>query len=502
MSGIDSILLGFQTILNPTNLLFCFIGVLVGTLVGVLPGIGPAGAMGLLFPATFTASPVSGIIMLAGIYYGAMYGGSTTSILVNIPGEAASVVTCLDGYQMARKGRAGPALGIAAIGSFIGGTLSILGLTLIANPLARAALHFGPPEYFAVICAGLITVTYLTQTSMLKSLMMALFGILIGNVGLDLVNALPRFTFGITELEDGVGIVPLVMGLFGISEVLLNLEEGEQREVFQGQIRGLWPSTKDWITTKWSIVRGSIIGFALGILPGGGAVLSSFVTYAIEKKVSSHPELFGHGAIEGVAAPETANNAASGSSLIPLVSLGIPANPAMAMLFAALIIHGIQPGPFFIKENPTIFWGLVASLYLGNVLLVLLNLPLIGLWVKVLKIPYRILFPLIILFCLIGAYSLNNSSFDSFLMIFFGVVGYFMRKFGFDGAPMVLAFVLGPMFEQSLRQSLLISQGSFLIFIEHPISAVILGISFLLIVSNIIPFVKKRRRDYAKFEAT
>lgn len=500
MGLFDNILLGFQVILDPTNLLFCLIGVIVGTLVGVLPGLGPAGAMGLLFPATFSASPVSGIIMLAGIYYGAMYGGSTTSILVNIPGEAASVVTCLDGYQMARKGRAGPALGIAAMGSFIGGTLSTIGLMWVAQPLARMALRFGPPEYFAVICTGLITVTYLTQTSMLKSLMMALLGIIIGNVGLDLVSALPRFTFGITELEDGVGIVPLVMGLFGISEVLINIEGGQEKEIFKGRISGLWPSTKDWITAKWAIVRGSIVGFLLGILPGGGAVLSSFISYAIERKVSRHPEEFGKGAIEGVAGPETANNAASGSSLIPLVSLGIPANPAMAMLFAALIIHGIQPGPFFIRENPNLFWGLVASLYLGNCFLVLLNLPLIGIWVKVLEIPYRILFPLILLFCLIGAYSLNNSSFDLVLMIFFGVLGYLMRKYGYEGAPLVLAFVLGPLLEQSLRQSLMISGGSFSIFVTHPISGVVLAIASLLVLSNIIPFVKKRRREYEKFE--
>jgi putative tricarboxylic transport membrane protein len=500
MGVFDNFLFGLQVVLDPTNLLFCFIGVLIGTLVGVLPGIGPAGAMGLLLPATFSAPPTAGIIMLAGIYYGAMYGGSTTSILVKIPGEAASVVTCLDGYQMARQGRAGPALGIAAFGSFIGGTLSILGLMLIAHPLARVALNFGPPEYFALICTGLITVTYLSQGSVLKSLMMALVGILIGNVGLDLVNALPRFTFGITELEDGVGVVPLVMGLFGISEVLINIEEEGRRELFSTRITHLYPSLKDWAESIGAILRGSMIGFFLGTLPGGGAVLSSFVSYAVERKVSKNPERFGKGAIAGVAAPETANNAAAGGSLIPLLSLGIPANPAMAMLFAALIIHGIQPGPFFIKSNPQLFWGLVASMYLGNGLLLLLNLPLIGIWVKLLKVPYRILFPMILLFCLIGAYSVNNSLFDVFIMVLFGALGYLMKKFGYEAAPLILAFLLGPILEQALRQSLRISGGSFFIFISRPISGVTLGIAFLLLLSNILPFLKRRRRVYEEFK--
>ena len=500
MGVFDNFLFGLQVVLDPTNLLFCFIGVLIGTLVGVLPGIGPAGAMGLLLPATFSASPTGGIIMLAGIYYGAMYGGSTTSILVKIPGEAASVVTCLDGYQMARQGRAGPALGIAAFGSFIGGTLSILGLMLIAHPLARAALNFGPPEYFALICTGLITVTYLSQGSVLKSLMMALAGILIGNVGLDLVNALPRFTFGITELEDGVGIIPLVMGLFGISEVLINIEAEARRELFSTRLTHLYPSLKDWAESIGAILRGSVIGFFLGTLPGGGAVLSSFVTYAIERKVSKNPERFGKGEIAGVAAPETANNAAAGGSLIPLLSLGIPSNPPMAMLFAALIIHGIQPGPFFIKNNPQLFWGLVASMYLGNGLLLLLNLPLIGIWVKLLKVPYRILFPLILLFCLIGAYSVNNSSFDVFLMILCGGFGYLMKKFGYEAAPLILAFLLGPILEQALRQSLRISGGSFFIFISRPISGITLGIAFLLLLSNILPFLKRRRRVYEEIK--
>jgi len=500
MEFFQNILLGFQVVLDPTNLLLCFIGVVVGTMVGVLPGIGPVGAMALLLPATFRATPTSSIIMLAGIYYGAMYGGSTTSILINIPGEAASVVTCLDGYQMARQGRAGPALGMAAMGSFIAGTLSVIGLMWIAHPLAKAALRFGPPEYFALMCTGLIILTYLAQGSILKALMMALVGIIIGNVGLDMITGLPRFTFGIDELTDGVGIIPVVMGLFGISEVLINIERTLKRDIFQTQIGHLWPSLKDWAVAKWSILRGTLIGFLLGILPGGGAILSSFVSYAVEKKVSKHPERFGKGVIEGVAAPESANNAAATGALIPLLSLGIPPNVVMAMLYTALMIHGIQPGPLLLKDNPDLFWGLVASMYLGNGLLLLLNLPLIGIWVRVLKVPYRILFPLIILFCLIGAYSVNNTTFDLFLMIFFGGVGYLMRKFDYEAAPLILAFVLGPLLEQSLRQSLLISKGSFTIFISRPISAVALGFGFLLLLSNIFPFIKKRRQEYEKIE--
>ena len=500
MEFFNNIILGFQVVLDPTNLLLCFVGVVVGTLVAVLPGIGPVGAMALLLPATFRATPTSSIIMLAGVYYGSVYGGSTTSILVNIPGEAASVVTCLDGYQMARQGRAGPALGIAAMGSFIAGTLSVIGLMWVARPLAKAALRFGPPEYFALMSTGLIILTYLAQGSILKALMMALVGIIIGNVGLDMITGLPRFTFGIDALTDGVGIIPLVMGLFGISEVLINIEQKMKREIFQTRIGHLWPSLKDWAVAKWAILRGTLIGFSLGILPGGGAILSSFVSYAVEKKVSKHPERFGKGAIEGVAAPESANNAAAGSSLIPLLSLGIPPNVVMAMLYSALIIHGIQPGPLLLKNNPDLFWGLIASMYLGNGLLLLLNLPLIGIWVQVLKVPYRILFPLILLFCLIGAYSVNNLTFDLLVMIIFGGVGYLMRKFGYEGAPLVLAFILGPMLEQSLRQSLLISKGNFTIFVTRPISAIALGFALLLLLSNILPHVKKHREEYKKLE--
>jgi len=500
MEFFHDIFVGFQVILDPTNLLFCFIGVLVGTLMGVLPGIGPQGAMALLLPFTFNIAPTSSIIMLAGIYYGSQYGGSTTSILVNIPGEPTSLVTCLDGYQMARQGRAGPALGIAAWGSFIGGTLSVIALMFIAKPLSTLALSFGPPEYFALVCTGLILLTYLAQGSTLKALMMAMVGLIIGNVGLDIVTSLPRFTFGIDELTDGVGIIPMLMGLFGISEVLENLEQNlETREIFQTRIRNLWPSLKDWGEAKWAIVRGSFIGLFLGVFPGGGPFLSSFISYAVEKKVSKHPERFGKGEIKGVAGPESANNSAAGATMIPLLSLGIPPNVSMAILFSALIIHGIQPGPLLLKTSPTLFWGLIASMYLGNVFLLILNLPLIGLWVQVLKIPYRILFPLILLFCLIGTYAVNNSIFDLYVMILFGGVGYLMRKFGYEGAPLILAVVLGPMLENALRQSLIISQGSFMIFFNRPISGTILGIASLLLLSSLFPYIKKGWQRYKGF---
>jgi putative tricarboxylic transport membrane protein len=502
MDLFDSIVYGFQVTFQPVNFLFCGIGVLIGTLVGVLPGIGPAGAMALLLPATFKFSTTATMIMLAGIYYGVQYGGSTTSILVKIPGEASSVMTCIDGHQMALQGRAGPALGIAAWGSFIAGTIANLGLMLVAVPLARAALVLGPPEYFSLMCMGLMIVTYLAQGSVLKSIMMALVGIILGSVGLDLISGLPRFTLGINELTDGIDVVPMVMGLFGIAEILENLEGTLKQEVVKTRIRNLWPSLKDWVEAKWAIVRGSLIGFILGVLPGGGAVISTFVSYAVEKKVSKNPEKFGHGAIEGVAGPESANNAAAGASLIPLLSLGIPPNPIMAIFFSALIIHGLQPGPLLIRDHPELFWGLVASLYLGNGLLLLLNLPMISMWVKVLQIPYKILFPLILLFCLIGSFTIKNISFDVYVMLVFGVLGWIMRKFGYEGAPLILAFILGPMLENALRQSLLISQGSFLIFVTRPISAAALGVSALLLLTNFIPALKKQRKVYEMFRGS
>jgi len=490
---LNHLLLGFSVALQPANLLYCFLGVVIGTLVGVLPGLGPVAAMSLLLPATFHTSPVASIIMLSGIYYGAMYGGSTTSILVNIPGEAASVMTCIDGYQMARNGRAGPALGISAFGSFIAGTIGILGLILIAPPLVDFALKFGPAEYFSLMVLGLMILTFLTSTSMVRALMMAAFGLVVGTMGLDNISGLARFTFNIPELLDGVGLVPVVMGLFGISEVLLNIEMRVKREVFTTKVKGLLPSLEDWGKSIWSILRGTILGFFLGILPGGGAVIASFVSYAIEKRVSKHPEEFGKGAIEGVAAPEAANNSAAQGAFIPLLTLGIPSNVVMAMLLGALIIHGVTPGPLLLAQHPQLFWGVVASMYVGNALLLALNLPLIGMWVQLLKVPYSILFPIIILFCLLGSYSINNSTTDVAIMLVFGVIGYLMKKLSLEAAPMVLAFVLGPMMETALRQALIKSKGSFSIFFTRPISATCLIIAIALMIMPLLPWFRRRR---------
>ena len=484
---------GFVVAFQPVNLFYCFLGCLIGTLVGVLPGLGPTAAMALLLPATFHVPPVTAIIMLAGIYYGAMYGGSTTSILVNIPGEAASVMTCLDGYQMARQGRAGAALGMSAFASFIAGTFGLVGLTLLAPPLALFALKFGPPEYFSLMCMGMVVLSFLTGESMIHSLMMACFGIILGTVGMDTVSGSTRFTFGLTELMDGVGLVPLVMGLFGISEIILNLEQNVDREVFKTRVKGLLPTLGDWAQAKWALVRGTLIGFFLGILPGGGAVLSSFVAYAVEKRVSKHPERFGTGVIEGVASPEAANNSAAQGAFIPLLTLGIPSNVVMAMLLGALIIHGVTPGPLLLAQHPELFWGVVASMYVGNALLLALNLPLIGMWVQLLKVPYSILFPIIILFCLLGSYSINNSATDVGIMLLFGVIGYLMKKLSLEAAPMVLAFVLGPMMETALRQALIKSKGSFSIFFTRPISAVCLILAIALMIMPLLPWFRRRR---------
>lgn len=498
MEFFDSVLLGFQVAIQPTNLFFCFMGVLTGTLVGVLPGLGPIAAMSLLLPTTFHVAPISAIIMLAGIYYGAMYGGSTTSILVNIPGEAASVITCLDGYKMARQGRAGPALGISAFGSFIAGTLSLVGLMFIAPPLAEMALKFGPPEYFSLMILGLTVLTFLASGPMWKALLMAAFGLFLGCIGMDNMTASYRFTFNILELSDGVGLVPVVMGLFGISEVMLNVEQSMKRSIFETKIQNLFPNLKDWGESFWPIIRGTILGFFLGVLPGAGAVISSFVSYAVEKKVSKHPEKFGTGMIAGVAGPESANNAATGGAFIPLLSLGIPANAVMALLLGAFIIHGVQPGPMLVKEHPNLFWGVMASMYVGNVMLLVLNLPLIGMWVRILKVPYPILFPIILLFCLIGSYSLNHSVTEVILMVLFGLIGYTFKKFQYEGAPLVLALVLGPMMENSLRQALLMSAGNAMIFFSRPISAALMGTAILLLVFPLIPKLQKKRPAFGE----
>ena len=488
-----NLMMGFRLILEPINFLYCFIGVFVGTLIGVLPGIGPVGTMAILLPTTYGVPPVTGVIMLAGIYYGAQYGGSITSILVNIPGEASSIVTCLDGYQMARKGRAGAALGISALGSFIGGTFSIIALMFLVFPLAKAALKFGPPEYFALMCLGMTVVVYLAKGSIAKGVIMAILGLILGCVGTDVTGKL-RFEFGIPELSDGIDLIPLVMGFFGISEVLTNLDKpAGKRIVFESKVKNLLPNLEDWKKSIGPIIRGSFLGFFLGILPGGGSILSSFVSYSTEKRISKHPEEFGKGAIEGVAGPETANNAATGGSFVPLLALGIPPNAVMAILLGALLIHGVTPGPLLITKHPEVFWGTIASMYLGNGMLVLLNLPLIGIWVKMLKVPYGILFPLILLFTIIGAYSVRNSTFDLMLMVFFGVVGYILRKFGYEEAPLVLAFILGPLLETAFRQSLIISNGKLSIFFIRPISCIALVLSIALFISVGVGVLGKAR---------
>lgn len=494
MGFFSNLVSGFQMVIQPVNFLYCFFGVFMGTLIGVLPGIGPVGAMSILLPTTFGAPPLTGVIMLAGIYYGAQYGGSTTSILVNIPGEASSVVTCLDGYQMARQGRAGPALGISALGSFIGGTFSIIALMFLIFPLSEAALKFGPPEYFALMCLGMTIVVYLARGSLIKGVVMVILGLILGCVGMDITGQL-RLDFGIPELWDGIDLIPLVMGLFGVSEVLTNIEKPlKKRMIFERKVKNLLPNIEDWKKSIGAIIRGSFLGFFLGILPGGGAILSSFVSYSTEKKISKHPEEFGRGAIEGVAGPETANNAATGGAFVPLLALGIPPNAVMALLLAALLIHGVTPGPLLIRQHPDIFWGTIASMYIGNGMLVLLNLPLIGIWVKLLQVPYGILFPLILLFTVIGAYSVNNSIFDLMIMVGFGIVGYVLRKFEYEEAPLVLAFILGPMLEKAFRQSLIISNGQLSIFLMRPISCVALVITAALFVSGSIGVFRRARR--------
>lgn len=491
---LNDVLYGFSVALTFQNLLFCFLGVLMGTLVGVLPGLGPVASMSLLFGVTLRIPPVSGMIMLAGIYYGAQYGGSTTSILLNIPGEVSSVITCLDGYQMARQGRAGPALGISAFGSFIGGTLAVAGLMLVAPPLANFALRFGFAEMFSLMCLGLVVVSFLARRSMLKAMMMVVFGLFLGTIGIDIMIGKPKFTFGLKTLMDGVGFIPVAMGLFGISEIMLNVEEGLEREVFKKRISNLLPNLKDWKDSTWPIIRGSVLGFFVGVIPGGGAAVASFTAYAVEKRISKYPEKFGTGVIEGVAGPETANNSGATGAFVPLLTLGIPSNPVMAILLGLLLIHGVQVGPLLLRQHSDVFWGLVASMYIGNVMLLVLNLPLIGIWVKILKVPYPILCPLILLFCVIGSYSLNNNTDDVFIMIAFGIFGYFMKKFDYEAAPLLLALILSPMMENNLRQALLVSQGSFLIFITHPISATLLIIALILIIYPLFPWFKFRKK--------
>lgn len=458
----------------------------MGTLVGVLPGLGPAATISLLLPVIFHIPAVSSMIMLAGVAYGAQYGGSTTSILVNIPGEVASVVTCLDGYQMTLQGRAGPALGIAAFGSFIAGTIGVIGLMIFAPALANFALRFGPPEYLSLTVMSLALVTYVSKGSIMKSLMMACLGLILSTVGMDTFTSQPRLTFGTMALLDGFELVYVTMGLFGLSEVLINLDRSLKTDVARAvdtKLRNLLPNRRDWKDSAKPIARGTFLGFFLGILPGFGPAISSFISYAIEKRFSKHPEKFGTGIIEGVAGPEAANNAASSGTFIPLLGLGIPVNPSTAILLSALMILGLQPGPLLISEKPDLFWGVIASMYSGNLMLLVLNLPLIGIWVRILKIPYSILYVFIILFCQIGAYSVNNNVFNVLIMNIFGLFGYLMKRYSFEGAPMIMALVLGSMFENALRRSLMMSDGDPIIFISRPLSIIFLLIALVFLLS-------------------
>jgi putative tricarboxylic transport membrane protein len=468
--------------------------VALGTLVGVLPGIGPVATMSMLLPLALHATPLASVIMMAGVYYGAQYGGSTTSILVNIPGEASSVVTCIDGYQMARKGRAGPALGIAALGSFIGGTFSVIGLMFLVLPLSKLAIRLGPAEYFAIIAMGLTLVLFFSARSLLKGAVMATLGLILSCVGTDIISGKIRFAYGISDFYDGIDIASMVMGLFGISEVLINIVRPEEKSIFKGRVKNLLPNLQDWKRSIFPIARGSILGFFLGLIPGGGAIMSTFVSYSIEKRISKHPEEFGKGAIEGVAGPETANNAAVGGAFIPLFSLGIPSNVVMAILLATFMLHGVAPGPGFIMKNPELFWGIIVSMYLGNIMLLILNLPLIGIWVKILEIPYKILFPLILLFCLIGAYSMNNRTADIIIMIVFGLVGYLMKKYDYEPVSLVFAFVLGSMFEFKFRQTMAIASNDLFFFFSRPIALVALLISLSLIASSAVDHCKQWRK--------
>ena len=487
--------LGFTVALTLQNLLYCFVGVLLGTLIGVLPGIGPVATIAMLLPATFTLPPVSALIMLAGIYYGAQYGGSTTAILVNIPGESSSVVTCLDGYAMARQGRAGPALAIAALGSFFAGTVSTLTLAMFAPPLAEIAFQFGPAEYFSLMVLGLIAAIVLARGSLIKAIAMIILGLLLGIVGADTNTGQFRFTFGLPQLADGIGFVVVAMGLFGFSEIIANLERRAKRQVIMAEIKGLMPTREDFAASWKAVLRGTGIGAILGILPGGGAVLGSFAAYTLEKKIAKDPSRFGNGAIEGVAAPESANNAGAQTSFIPLLTLGIPSNAVMALMVGAMTIHGITPGPQVMSERPELFWGMIASMWIGNLMLVILNLPLIGIWVKLLSVPYRLLYPAILLFCCIGVYSLNNSAIDVGLALFFGLLGYLFIKLDCEPAPLLLGFVLGPMMEDNLRRAMLLSRGNPTVFLTRPLSLALLLVALALLMVVVLPAVRKKREE-------
>ncbi len=493
MDVLNNLFNGFQTALTFQNIYLCFIGCLWGTVVGVMPGIGPLAGITLLIPATFGMDATGAIIMLAGIYYGAMYGGSTTSILMNIPGESASVVTCIDGYQMARKGRGGAALFIAAWGSWIGGTLSIVGLMFLAPFLADVAVKFGPPEMFALLLIAFILLGSLGKGSFFKTVPMILLGLLIGTVGMDPLTGTMRFTHGIKDLYDGIGFIPVAMGAFGIGEILISTEESLVRFVSKVKMSELLPSREELRASWGPVFRGTGLGFLIGLLPGSAHVLSSFVSYTIEKRLAKRPEEFGTGRVEGVAGPETANNAASESAMIPFLGLGIPTGPAPAVMMIALLIHGVRPGPLFISEQPQLFWGLIASMYIGNVILIILNLPLVGLFVNLLRVPFRILFPIILLICLVGTYSVNSSVIELVILLFCGVLGYIFRKLDFDIAPFILAMIIGPTLEMAFRQSLMRSAGSFSIFFKSPIACTLIALSCLLFIWNIYRALRPKK---------
>src|SRR5712671_4003944 len=486
--------LGGVTIPIPANILLCLIGALVGTLVGVLPGIGTIATVAMLLPITFGLPPVGALIMLAGIYYGAQYGGSTTSILVNIPGEATSVVTALDGHQMARQGRAGAALSIAALGSFFAGCVSTVLVAALGGPLTSLALLFGPAEYFSLMALGLIFAVVLAKGSVLKAVAMILTGLLLSMVGSDLETGAGRMTFDLPELADGIGFANIAMGMFGFAEIIRNLElPPESADILKGKVTGLMPTRKDLIDSAAPIARGTLLGSILGILPGGGAVIASFAAYTFEKKISRNPERFGRGAIEGVAAPESANNAAAQTSFIPLLTLGIPPNAVMALMVGAMTIHGIVPGPQVMTKQPELFWGLVSSMWVGNLMLVIINLPLVGLWVRLLRVPYRMLFPAILIFCAIGVYSVNNAPADAVMVAAFGLLGYWLTKHDFEPAPMLLGFVLGPLMEENLRRAMLIARGDPMTFLQRPISAGLLAVAALLLVLALLPMIRQKR---------
>jgi putative tricarboxylic transport membrane protein len=487
--------LGMSVALSVKNIFLCFIGCMIGTLIGVLPGVGPVATITMLLPITFGIDPTGALIMLAGIYYGAQYGGSTTAILVNIPGEATSVVTTLDGHQMAKQGRAGVALGIAAIGSFIAGCVSTVIISALAAPLTSMALLFGPADYFSLMVLGLMFAVVLARGSVPKAVAAILVGILLSTVGTDLESGEERLTFGWTEISDGLEVAVIAMGMFGFAEILRNLETTQARDVVRGAIGNLLPNRKDFRQSAGPIARGTLLGSILGLLPGNGAVLGPFASYTLEKKLAEDPSRFGRGAIEGVAGPESANNAGAQTAFIPLLTLGIPPNAVMALMVGAMTIHGIVPGPQIMTKQPNLFWGMIASMWIGNLMLLIINLPLIGLWVRFLKVPYRLLFPSIILMCCIGIYSVNNSPIDVVMTAGFGMFGYVLTKYGFEPAPLLLAFVLGRLMEEKLRQALVISRGSFTTFIDRPLSAGLLALSLVLVIIAILPTIRKGREE-------